>query len=33
MVNELFKQKAVKEWGLSVDSEPETMETNVLEAP
>ena len=33
MVTELFKQKAVKDWDLTIESAPVTMETNVLEAP
>jgi hypothetical protein len=33
MVNELFSQKAVKDWDLTIESAPVTMDTNVLEAP
>ena len=30
MVNELFEQRAIKEWGLMIEEAPVTMETNVL---
>jgi hypothetical protein len=33
MVSELFKQKAIQDWGLMIEQAPVTMDTTVLEAP
>ena len=33
MVGELFEQKAIKDWGLSIEEAPVSMQTQVLPAP
>lgn len=33
MVSELFKQKAIADWGLKIEDHPIEMTTNVLTAP